>query len=187
MVGTNNRKLIISHGKMMPPTSRKDTLCEACADPGEEPALCWGGGDTTRLGLRKKPRGSTAWGLGESGGDPQGQDWTSRSLLGLSPEEGGTGVSGVTKEGNSLLSNHSRAESPGVSQRGLTGQASQRGAPNQNRFSAGARAGPSDCAVTTKGQCGRRGAGCMGERVRHTRRATGLGRRGEVTGRGAPP
>ena len=27
---------------MMPLTSRKDTLCEACADPGEEPALCWG-------------------------------------------------------------------------------------------------------------------------------------------------
>ena len=96
-------------------------------------------------------------------------------------------MSGVTKEGNSLISNHSRAESPGVSQRGLTGQASHGEAPNQNRFSTGARAGPSDYTVTTKGQCRRRGAGCMGERVRHAQRATGLGRRGEVTGRGAPP
>ena len=39
-VGTNNGKLTISHGKMMPQSSRKDTLCKTCEHPGEEPALC---------------------------------------------------------------------------------------------------------------------------------------------------
>ena len=98
-------------------------------------------------------------------------------------------MSGVAKEGNYPVSNHGSAESPGVSQRGLTGQASHGEAPNQNRFSTGSRAGPSDYAVmTTKGQGRKRGGGvhvCTCET--HSEGHGGGGGLGDVTGQGAPP
>lgn len=71
-VSTNNGKRIIVHGKMMPQSSRKDSLCETSEYPGEEPALCCVG-ETPEWVSGRNTGGSTAWGGGR-GGYPHGQD-----------------------------------------------------------------------------------------------------------------